>query len=69
MDLWHSYKEQGRTDVDEVLKPVHGQATIQYQPKALHRRFPEIEPIEDSSAHACLTTEASAMQSTSLACW
>ena len=43
MDLWHSYKEQGRVDVDEVLaRPRTGDDPV--NPKH-YTRFP-VEPIE-----------------------
>ena len=44
MDLWHSYKEKGRTDVDEVLaRPRQGQDDP-VNPTH-YTRFP-VEPIE-----------------------
>ncbi len=43
MDLWHSYKEQGRADVDDVLaRPRTGDDPIN---PTHYTRFP-VEPIE-----------------------
>ena len=44
MDLWHSYKEQGKTDVDEVLARPR-QADPDPVNPTHYTRFP-VEPIE-----------------------
>jgi hypothetical protein len=44
MDLWHSYKEQGKTDVDELLKRPRPSPEDQVNPPH-YLQFP-VEPIE-----------------------
>lgn len=44
MDLWHSYKEQGKTDVDEVLARPRQAEPDQVNPPH-YLQFP-VEPIE-----------------------
>ena len=44
MDLWHSYKEQGKTDVDDLLKRPRQAGSDPVNPDH-YLRFP-VEPIE-----------------------
>lgn len=44
MDLWHSYKEQGKTDVDDLLKRPRQEVEDKVNPPH-YLQFP-VEPIE-----------------------